>query len=111
FGPRHLVLDLVIAARDCLESVNQFVLPALPGLAGQPQRRSESSAVQTLGGFPTRGACPPCAFSCRSSGAFLLTFASAVERADRDLEHVVGRFARGELLRAKHRQHRYSPHP
>src|SRR5438477_4276318 len=94
--------------RRAIDSSRSIIssFPRRPAPPGNRHRASSSQRVEILGGFPTRGACPPCAFSCRGSRALLFTLPGAVEGGDRDLEHVVGGFARGELLGSKHGQER-----
>src|ERR1051326_5831085 len=55
---------LAISPGYRFETIDHASALALPGSAGQPHRDSSVSAGQhASGGFPTRGACPPCAFS------------------------------------------------
>src|SRR5437764_140789 len=93
--------------RRAIDSSRSIIssFPRRPAPPGNRHRASSSQRVEIFGGFPTRGACPPCeSRSCCCSGGFLLTLAGAVEGGDRNLEHVVGGFARRELLRPQHRQ-------
>src|SRR5207302_11449953 len=93
--------------RRAIDSSRSIIssFPRCPAPPGNRHRTALSQRLEVRGGFPTRGACPPCEFrSCRRSGALLLTLAGAVEGGDGDLEHVVGGLARGELLGAQDRE-------